>query len=221
MTVDERADPPQSGLAVLRGAPLRHRVRDGRGPLALGAALLVVPAVVLVLAGTAVTGPETRAFRLLNDLPAALGTVLEPAMALGTIPAVVVIAILVGWVYRRPAPVIALAAGSWTAYVTAQILKEIVGRARPVGVYVELNLRAAADGFGFVSGHAAVAAGAAAALAPWLDRRARVIAWCLVVIVATARVYVGVHLPLDVVGGVGVGLICGTLATIAAGTPDR
>ena len=39
----------------------------------------------------------------------------------------------------------------------------------------------------------------------------------LAVTVAFGRVYAGVHLPLDVVGGAGLGLLCGTLARWAFG----
>ncbi|MCZ2857498.1 phosphatase PAP2 family protein [Blastococcus sp. VKM Ac-2987] len=74
-------------------------------------------------------------------------------------------------------------------------------------------------GNGFVSGHSAVAAALATAAAPYLSRRLRRVAWALAVTVGLARIYVGAHLPLDVVGGLLVGWICGSLVHYAFGVP--
>jgi undecaprenyl-diphosphatase len=41
---------------------------------------------------------------------------------------------------------------------------------------------------------------------PWLGRRGRVVVATLVAVVCLARVYVGAHLPLDVLGGASLGL---------------
>ena len=155
-----------------------------------------------------------------DDLPDALHVVLGPVMLLGTLGAWVVGVIAIGALYRRAAPAVAVAVACWTSYLGAQVVKGIVARGRPADLLASFVARAQADGFGFASGHAAVVAGAAAALSPWLPRPWRILAWSLVALVAVARVYVGVHLPLDVVAGVGIGLICGTVATVGAGTPD-
>ncbi len=47
---------------------------------------------------------------------------------------------------------------------------------------------------------------------PCWPRRWQVVAVALAITLAFARLYAGVHLPLDVVGGAGVGLLFGTLA---------
>jgi undecaprenyl-diphosphatase len=54
-----------------------------------------------------------------------------------------------------------------------------------------------------------------------LPRRWRPVAWALAGVVALARVYVGAHLPLDVVGGAALGVVVGTLTRWAFGLPDR
>ena len=50
-----------------------------------------------------------------------------------------------------------------------------------------------------------------------LPRRWQPVAWLIAAVVAIARVYAGVHLPLDVVGGAGLGLLLGTFSRWAFG----
>ncbi|HEU5479945.1 MAG TPA: phosphatase PAP2 family protein, partial [Candidatus Tumulicola sp.] len=72
-----------------------------------------------------------------------------------------------------------------------------------------------AGGYGFPSGHTAVAFAVAAALAPDLPRPVRPFVWLLAVIVGFARVYVGAHFPLDVLGGAALGYAIGSGARLA------
>ncbi|MFM7617939.1 MAG: phosphatase PAP2 family protein [Actinomycetes bacterium] len=219
-SIEVAAGDPAPTLRTLRTVGLRRSARDLWPGAALGAALLVVPWLLLALTDSRLTGVEESGFRFVNDLPDVMRPVLGPVMLLGTLGAWVVGVIAIGVLYRRAAPAVAVAVACWTSYLGAQIVKGIVARGRPADLLTSFVARSQADGFGFASGHAAVVAGAAAALSPWLPRPWRVVAWSLVVLVAIARVYAGVHLPLDVVAGVGIGLICGTVATVVAGTPD-
>src|SRR4029077_7440848 len=58
----------------------------------------------------------------------------------------------------------------------------------------------------------AVAFALAAVVVPSLPRRWQPVIWIIAVVVAFGRVYGGAHLPLDVVGGAGLGLLVGTLS---------
>jgi undecaprenyl-diphosphatase len=73
---------------------------------------------------------------------------------------------------------------------------------------------AASHGLGFVSGHAAVAAALATVLFLHLGARLRWVAVGAAAVVGLARVYVGAHLPLDVVGGAGLGVASGAVARL-------
>jgi undecaprenyl-diphosphatase len=107
--------------------------------------------------------------------------------------------------------------GVWLA---ARWIKDQVGRGRPVDLLPDPHLRGHHDsGLGFVSGHAAVAVAIATMIAPYLGRRARWIAVLLAFLVCVSRMYVGAHLPLDVVGGAALGWAAGSLVHLLLGAP--
>jgi undecaprenyl-diphosphatase len=74
---------------------------------------------------------------------------------------------------------------------------------------------APAVGRGFLSGHVIVAVGLATVLSPWLGRRSMMVVWSLAGLVCFGRMYVGAHLPLDVVGGAALGWTLGSLLNAA------
>jgi undecaprenyl-diphosphatase len=65
-----------------------------------------------------------------------------------------------------------------------------------------------------------VAVALATVASPYLGRRARRVAWVLAGCVCLARMYVGSHLPYDVVGGAALGWAAGSLVLFVLGAPD-
>lgn len=112
-------------------------------------------------------------------------------------------------------------AGS-AAWLLATFIKSVVARGRPGEILTDVILRGApASGHGYVSGHTAVAAAMAAVITPYVARPWRIVVWSLAVLVGPARVYVGAHLPLDVVGGAVMGWAIGSLVHFLLGEPER
>ncbi|MGY2003692.1 phosphatase PAP2 family protein [Blastococcus sp. SYSU DS1024] len=164
---------------------------------------------------------ERDAFRLLNDLPGLFLPAVWAIMQLGNLVAVPALAAVAALLRRLRAARDLLVSGL-LAYAAADLVKSIVGRERPGGLPVGAVLHEGTiGGIGFVSGHSAVAAALATAAAPYLTRRGRRIAWCLAWSVALARVYVGAHLPLDILGGLALGWAIGSAVHLMFGIPRR
>jgi membrane-associated phospholipid phosphatase len=49
----------------------------------------------------------------------------------------------------------------------------------------------------------------------------KALVWILAIVVCLVRVYVGAHLPLDVIGGAAFGLAIGSLVNVVLGRPHR
>jgi undecaprenyl-diphosphatase len=72
-----------------------------------------------------------------------------------------------------------------------------------------------------VSGHIAVVTSLALVAWPWLPRWGRWAAGLAVAAVFLTRMYVGAHLPLDMVGGAALGVTVGALVRLLLGVPAR
>jgi glycosyltransferase 2 family protein len=191
-----------------------------------GDALRLVAGLAILLGCTATVRPndvgvlETDLFRLANDLPDALFPAFWLVMQGGNVLAIGVAAVVVAATRRfwLAANLAITGIGVWLA---ARWIKDEVGRGRPVDLLPDPpHLRGHHDsGLGFVSGHAAVAVAIATMIAPYLGRRARWVAVLLAALVCVSRLYVGAHLPLDVVGGAALGWAAGSLVHLLLGAP--
>jgi len=153
-------------------------------------------------------------------LPGATTPVLEVVMQVGTRPAVLVAAVVVGLVLRRWQAGLAVLLAGAAAWAGSSIAKALVTRARPDAELLGSVSRHVAEGWGFPSGHAAISAALAVSivLVAGGDRRLAVVAGALAALTALARVHVGVHWPLDVVGGAALGVVS---ALVAVKVVDR
>jgi membrane-associated phospholipid phosphatase len=172
----------------------------------------------LVKAGA--TGWDARLFRVLNEVPAAVASVLTPLSHL-FLPAgiVAVVVLTVIYVVARNHSILPVAAGAVAAgagWVLANVAKAIADRPRPYQVMADAVLRQApAHGTSFPSSHTAVTVAVVIALVPFLARPLAAAGICYAVLVGWSRVYLGVHYPLDVLAGAGIGMAVGGAVLLA------
>jgi undecaprenyl-diphosphatase len=111
-----------------------------------------------------------------------------------------------------------LVAGPAT-WALAKVVKRLIQRPRPAVLILETRRRGREQsGLGFVSGHAAVATSLCAAALPELGSPARRAAIAAAITVGVARVYIGAHLPLDVLGGIALGVAVEAAVELAEST---
>jgi membrane-associated phospholipid phosphatase len=223
------AVPEQVGLGAVEGRSRPVRIRRRPADLVMlvvGAGLLLLCA--LPVHAASISALEADVFRLVNHLPDLPFVVVWVPMQLGNL-LVVPAAVLAALLARRWRLAAALGTAGAGVYVLAKVVKHYVLRGRPDTLLDDVAVRGAvAHGLGFVSGHIAVVTALALVAAPWLPRWGRWAVAAAVAAVFLARMYVGAHLPLDMVGGAALGLgvagavrwLFGTPAPAAA-EPDR
>jgi len=202
-------EPPGDGLATPgRGASQdRHRsdsLADPRVRLALGVAVLLITG--LSVRSDGVGRREASAFRAVNGLSDVLGAPAWIIMQLGTLGAAPAAA-AAAWAAGERKLAWRLLAGGSATWALSKVVKHNVRRPRPAMLIVGTRCRGRqASGLGYLSGHAGVAVALGTAALPRFGAAGRAITTAVVPIVGLSRVYVGAHLPLDIVGGAALGL---------------
>ena len=96
-----------------------------------------------------------------------------------------------------------------------------VVRSRPGTSIVDAIVRGGTPttGQSFVSGHVVLVTGLAWVITPYLHGRWRLLPGAIAALVAFARLYLGAHAPLDVLGGAALGAVIGGAVNLVVGVP--
>jgi len=186
--------------------------------LSLGAVVLIASA---FAASAPVTGAETAIFRAVNDLPDRLYPVIWPLMQYGTFITIPLLS-LVAIALRRYRAGLVMAVSGIGVYMIARAVKLAVERPRPTALLTGVHAREVfgEGSLGYPSGHAAVAAALAFTCAMFFGVWWFRLGLGLAIVVSVGRLYVGAHLPLDVVGGAALGVMAASGAHLLIGTPS-
>jgi len=166
-----------------------------------------------------ITGLELSVFRSINDAPKIITEIFLGITFLGALGTAWILAAII-FAFKRYVFAFEIFTSSTGAFLLAGLIKEAAIRARPYQLLQGVN----AMGFrysdmGFPSIHMAVFAAVAVVLMPRINVRIRAIVCALGLLVGISRIVLGMHAPLDIIGGLGVGLAVGSAVNYFAGIP--
>jgi undecaprenyl-diphosphatase len=175
--------------------------------VALGAAVLAFAGAAFLVYDRPVAGWEHTWFTAVNDWPASwkyafLAITLLGSTWLAAAAVIAAYAFKLYWLTWR------LAVSIIIGYGAALGLKAGFDRPRPEDLFDTAHIRAVESSAGFPSAHVMIITIVMLSLLPYLPKGWRwLIALPPIAAVALSRMYLGVHLPLDVLGGVALGLL--------------
>lgn len=208
-------------IRAYRNQDLRYVRRRADAWAVLGG-LVVLAACMFIVRSGEVGSVEEAVFHAINGLP----DFLQAPVWLFQIPGILVFPLLVALVallLRRYRLAAAMALSvPIKLLLERRVVKVLVERQRPGTSVSDAILRdASPTGLSFPSGHAVLAFALAGLLAPYLGRNGKLVVYSLAALNGVARIYLGAHNPLDIVGGAGLGIAIAGALNLVFGVPAQ
>lgn len=183
---------------------------SARGYLIILVVALAVYAVSAYIASEGAMGSaETAVFNKIYNLPHLPSVIGLAITQLGSAWFLITL-VAVSVVNRAKDLAIKISVAGLVTYFMVELSKNLVGRPRPEFILPNtVALENYVTGLGFPSGHTALITVLGFIIYPYVPKKWRVLVPIVVLLVGMSRIYLGVHAPLDVVGGFAVGTVAG------------
>lgn len=156
---------------------------------------------------------ETAVFEWIYGMPDSMEWIARLVTQLGSVWFVIGVVGLLFVTKWNPFPALIVLRNSIIAYAATFFFKTLIARPRPIIILNDITAREMVTfGDGFPSGHTALATVVAITLLPYFPRAFKWVPFVWIAMVAWSRIYLGVHAPLDVLGGFVLGLLVVILA---------
>lgn len=151
-------------------------------------------------------GWEVDAFRRINSWPDNWQVYFRIASVAKESTIIAASVVVIAFVFRRWRLAWRLAAATVAGYAMTFLLKHFIDRPRPGALLSDVHLRWTDSGAGFPSGHTMIATVILLIFLPYLPKKWRWVVPVGILLMGLSRIYLGLHAPLDIVGGFAVGL---------------
>jgi undecaprenyl-diphosphatase len=175
--------------------------------LAIGLAAVGLAISAAIAANRQVSVLESNLLDIVYGLPEPVTELVYVVTQAGSVGAVLAV-VVTAFALRRRKLAALLLANAVIAYLLTALLKQLIARPRPAEILPAIVVRLEhASGYGFPSGHTAIATVMALTLMPYTARKYQWLLWLWIAAVGFSRMYLGVHAPLDIIGGFCIGVI--------------